>query len=463
MQALTCSARISCWLLGAGFFCAGPAQASISAAEARQLGDTLTLFGAEKAGNRGGTIPAYTGGLATADIPPDFKPGTGRWTDPFQKEKPLFSISSQNLAKYADQLSEASKALLRRDPTYRMDVYPSHRSVAYPAWVLDNIRKNALTARLTQDGLALEDAVGGIPFPVPKTGNEAMWNQLLIYNGYPSEYRARNWYVDSNGRATNTAEFRLSLQSKYYTQGWSAAELKTNGNAYIENALNFTAPLSVAANSTYFVDTLDPVTQPRRTWAYNASSRRVRSVPTLDYDMPMSALGGVAAYDELFLFQGRQDLFDFKLVGKREMYIPYHNYRLVFQATSAQILTPGHLNPDFVRWELHRVWVVEATRKPGKQHSLTRRVFYFDEDWSGAGMSDGYGRNDQLNKGMFMAATPLYDLPTPLARCYWAYDLLDNRYGLGQHLGDPGLGFYPMPEGFPPFTFTPDGLPNRPR
>ncbi len=441
----------------------GNARAELSEAEALQLWTTLTPFGAEKAGNREGTIPAYTGGLTAAEIPADFKPGSGRWTDPFSKEKPLFSITSQNLAKYADQLSETSKALLRRDPTYRMDIYPTHRSVAYPAWVLDNIRKNALTAHLTQEGLALEDAVGGIPFPIPKTGHEVMWNNLLTYNGFPAEYRARNWYVGSNGRAINSGELRLSLQSQYYTPGWSAADLKKNGNAYIENALNFTIPLSAAGNATYFIDTLDPIAQPRRTWAYVAALRRVRAVPSLDYDTPVSALGGVIAYDDFFLFSGRQDLFDFKLIGKREMVIPYHNYRLVFQSTSAQILTPGHLNPDFVRWELHRVWVVEATRKPGKQHSLSRRIFYFDEDWSGAGMSDSFGHNDQLSKGMFMTQTPLYDLPMPLARCYWAYDLVGNRYGLGQHLGDPGLGFYPKPEGFPPFTFTPDALPNRAR
>ena len=438
-------------------------QAGISASEARQLGDSLTSFGAEKAGNRAGTIPAYTGGLSVNDIPPDFQKGSGIWTNPFPNEKPLYSISSRNLAEHADKLSEASKALLRLYPSYRMDIYPSQRSVAYPAWVLSNTLKNASTARLTKEGLALEGAAGGIPFPIPKNGNEVMWNHMLAYNGYPAEYHGRNWYVDKTGRAINTGELKCSLQSDYYTPKWGAEELKKNGNSFFKAAYHFTAPPNAAGNAAYSVDTLDPVEQPRRSWSYSAATRRIRIAPDYTYDTPIASQGGITTYDEGYLSLGRLDLFDFKLIGKREMYIPYNNYRLVFQSRAAQILTPNHLSPDFVRWELHRVWVVEATRKPGKRHNISRRIFYFDEDWSGAGMSDAYSRNEQLSKGMFIAQTPLYDVQMPLARCYFAYDLLDNRYTLIQHFGDPGLGYQLKPAGFPPLTFTPDALPNRGR
>jgi len=438
-------------------------QAGVSASEARQLGDSLTPFGAEKAGNRAGTIPAYTGGLSVNDLPPDFQKGSGIWTNPFPNEKPLYSISRHNLAEHASKLSEASKALLRLYPSYHMDIYPSQRSVAYPAWFLNNTLKNASTAKLTKEGLALEGAVGGIPFPLPKNGNEVMWNHMLVYNGYPAEYRGRNWYVDKTGRAINTGELKCSLQSDYYTSHWGAEELKKNGNSFFKAAYHFTAPPNAAGNAVYSVDTLDPVEQPRRSWSYSAATRRIRIAPDYTYDTPIASQGGITTYDEGYLSLGRLDLFDFKLLGKREMYIPYNNYRLVFQSRAAQILTPNHLSPDFVRWELHRVWVVEATRKPGKKHNISRRIFYFDEDWSGAGMSDAYSRNDQLSKGMFIAQTPLYDVPMPLARCYFAYDLLDNRYTLIQHFGDPGLGYQLKPEGFPPLTFTPDALPNRGR
>lgn len=342
-----------------------------------------------------------------------------------------------------------------------MDIYPSHRSVAYLAWVLENTLKNAVKVRLTRGGLAVEGAIGGIPFPIPKNGNEAMWNHMLVYNGYPSEYHGRNWYVDNKGRAVNTGELRCSLQCKYYTPKWGPDDLKKNGNSFFEAAYNFTAPPNAVGNAAYSVDTLDPVAQPRRAWSYSSASRRIRIVPDYGYDTPIASQGGITTYDEGYLFLGRLDLFNYKLLGKREMYIPYNTYRLVFQSTSSQILSPNYLNPDVVRWELHRVWVVEATRRPGKTHSISRRIFYFDEDWSGGGMSDAYSRNNQLSKGMFMAPTPLYDVPMPMARCYWAYDLLDNRYTFLQHFGDPGMGFQYKPEGFPPLTFTPDALPDR--
>ena len=343
-----------------GIICASSAQAGVSESEVRQLGGALTPIGAEKAGNREGTIPAYTGGLPAKTSPPGFKKGSGRWTDPFPDEKPLYSITGRNMDKYAGKLSETSKALLRRYPSYRMDIYPTHRSVAYPAWILDNMLKNAINAHLTKEGLALEGAIGGIPFPIPKNGYEAMWNHMLVYNGYPAEYRGRNWYVDSKGHAVNTGELKVSLQSKYYTPTWNAATLKKNGNSFFEAAYNFTFPPNAAGNATYSVDTLDPVEQPRRAWSYSAASRRIRISPDLTYDTPIASQGGVTSYDEGYLFLGRLDLFDFKLIGKREMYIPYNNYSLVFQSRSSQILTPNHLNPDFVRWELHRVWVVRS-------------------------------------------------------------------------------------------------------
>ena len=455
--------RIICAFLLMGTLLGNTAHAGVSAKEALQLGASLTPFGAEKAGNREGTIPAYTGGLPVNDLPPDFQKGSGRWTNPFPNEKPLYAISSKNIGEHANQLSETSKALLQRYPTYHMDVYPSHRSVAYPAWVLDNIQKNAMNAQLAKEGLALEGAIGGIPFPIPKNGYEVMWNHMLVYNGYPAEYRGRNWYVDTKGNAVNTGDLTVLLQSNYYNPKWGADELKKNGNSFFETAYNFTAPPNAVGNASYAVDTLDPVEQPRRAWSYSAASRRIRIAQDFTYDMPIASQGGVTTYDEGYLFLGRLDLFDYKLLGKREMYIPYNNYRLVFQSGSAQILTPKHLNPDDVRWELHRVWVVEATRKPGKKHSISRRIFYFDEDWSGAGMSDAYSRNDQLSKGIFLAATPLYDVPMPMARCYWAYDLLDNIYTVIQHFGDPGMGYKLKAEGFAPLTFTPDALPNRGR
>jgi hypothetical protein len=439
---------------------AGIAQAGVSASEAQQLGKTLTPFGAEQAGNKAGTIPAYTGGLPTDTAPPGFKPGSGRWTNPYPDEKPLFAVTAQNFDRYRDALSETGKELFKRYPNYRMDVYPSHRSVAYPAWVLENTRKNATAAKLAKDGLALEGAYGGIPFPIPKNGNEVMWNHLLGYTGVAFDAYATLWSVDESGNAVKWAG-HFTFQNSYYDPRSNAEEHKKNGSYYYQHVYNWSVPANVAGFSVLDTQTLDPTIEPRRIWDYDPATRRVREVTGLPPDLGLGSLGSLATFDQDNLFAGPLDQFDFKLVGKREMLIPYNTHALFFETPSERILTPGHLNPDFVRWEWHRVWVVEATIKPGMKNQHQRKVFYLDEDWSGAGMSDEHDATGKLVRGLFRPAMPLYDVQVQIPRCYWSYDLVKKMYALDQHFGDAGQSFQPKQQAFPKLNLKPDALARR--
>jgi len=440
---------------------AGSVVAEVSAVEAAQLGAALTPFGSEQAGNAAGTVPAYTGGLPVTTSPPGFTPGSGRWTNPFPDEKPLFSITAKNLDQYRDALSETGKELFKRQASYRMDVYPSHRSVAYPAWVLDNTRKNATQARLAKDGVALEGAYGGIPFPIPKNGNEVMWNHLLVYTGIALEARSRNWYVDRSGQIVNGGMPHYSIQTTYYDPQSNAEEHRKLGNHLSQNAYNWLAPPSWLGIANLDVQTLDAAAGPRRMWNYSPANRRVREIALPPPDAPVGAMGNLVTFDAVNLFEGHLDRFDFKLLGKREMLIPYNNHALLFETTPAQILTPGHLNPDFVRWEWHRVWVLEATLKPGERHLFQRRVFYFDEDWSGAGMSDEFDAAGKLARGLFRPAVPLYDVQAQMTRAYWVYDLDKDMYALAQHMGEATLYYRTMASAFPALSMTPDALSRR--
>src|SRR5690606_2921401 len=179
--------------------------AAVTAEEAAELGKSLTPWGAILAGNAEGTIPAYEGGLRQA--PAGFQPDTGFWVDPFKDEKPLFRITAANVEQYADKLSEGQKELLRKNPdTWYMDIYPSHRTTAYPQEVVDATIRNATNCKIEKDGLAVSpDCRGGLPFPIPKTGNEVMWNQQLRYkigSGYATTLASNSWVVDSNGQVT---------------------------------------------------------------------------------------------------------------------------------------------------------------------------------------------------------------------------------------------------------------------
>ena len=146
------------WPAVAALVIAGPSLAAVTAEDASQLGKTLTPCGAEVAASADGAIPAYTGGLTTA--PPGYKAGTGKWVDPFPNDKPLYSITAQNYQQYADKLTEGSKELFKRNPGYRMDVYPTRRSVAVGKYAEESCIKNAKAAKLANNGLTVVDAKG---------------------------------------------------------------------------------------------------------------------------------------------------------------------------------------------------------------------------------------------------------------------------------------------------------------
>ena len=133
---------------------------------ASELGKSLTRFGAVAAGNADGSIPAYKGGV---QAPASFKPGADRYPDPFANEKPLYSITKDNLAQYKAELSEGTVAMFQYYPDYRIDVYPTHRSIRYPKWFLDNTVKNDGTTKL-EGAVEGDKVVGAAPDGYPFQG-----------------------------------------------------------------------------------------------------------------------------------------------------------------------------------------------------------------------------------------------------------------------------------------------------
>jgi hypothetical protein len=367
---------------------AASAHAAITAEEAKALGTTLTPIGAERAGNKDGTIPEYKGGLTTP--PAGYKSGDGIRPNPFASEKPRLQIDAKNMAQHADKLTEGTKAMLQKYPTFRVDVYPTHRTVAFPKFVVDNTLKNATRAKTANSGLSIEGAHAGFPFPIPKNGHEAMWNHLVRFNGQAYESKYRNLTVDANGRPTLATEGNSVQEYPFWDNGKTAAE------TYWRIKLVYTGPARRAGEGLLIVDPLDVGTKDRRAWSYLPGQRRVKVAPDFAHDTPNPGTAGSNTFDDVFLFNGSMERFDFKLVGKKEIYVPYNAYGAVYQAKQDDLLKPNHLNPDLVRWELHRVWVVEATLKEGKRHIYGKRVFYLDEDSWAALASDQYDARGQL-------------------------------------------------------------------
>ena len=402
---------------------AAPATAELSAADLAKLGTTLSPLGAEKAGNAAGTIPAWDGGLTKAV--PGYKEGQ-YYPDPFAADKPLFTIDGKSADKYKDQLTAGQMAMLKKYPTYKMVVYPTRRSAAAPEGHYRETRECAAKAKLAPGGNGVTGCTGGVPFPIPKDGNEAIWNALLRYRG---DTFAMHW---SQAAVTRTGDYALvKFEYEYdFSYGNLSKPLAQRENNKILNYVqNTTAPARLAGQILLVHETVDQTKEPRSAWTYNPGQRRVRLAPNVAYDNPGTAADGLRTNDDFGMYNGATDRYNWKLVGKREMYMPYNSYRLSDPKLKyADILKAGHINQDIPRYELHRVWVVEATLKPGTSHIYSRRVFFLDEDSWAILASDKYDGRGELWRYSEQHVENWYNVPMLFGTVEVHNDLQSGRY-----------------------------------
>jgi hypothetical protein len=427
------------------------AGAAVTPEQAAALGSTLTAFGAEKAGNADGSIPEYTGGLPVLGAA--HPSGESTIVDPFASEKPLRVLTAGSLAAAADQLTEGTKELLRRYPDFRVDVYPTHRTVGSPDWLIANTLKNATAATLSDDGMGLKDALPGLPFPIPQDGREVMWNHRLRYMGRALQFKYESWLVDSSGQSIQTSGAHANWDFPVFG-GKHDRTIRNDETLYAWKSEYF-APQRRVGEAVLLMDAVDTMQHPRGVWQYLPGQRRAKQVSMPD-DAPLGSSSGTYMNDDAFVYTGLLDRFDVKLLGKREIIVPYNTYRFSFQTKVEDVLKPGHLDPAVVRWELHRVWVVEATLKPGQTHVYGRRVFYVDEDSWTALASDGYGLDGRLLRAVFTFLSFNQDAGVAFTTNHAAYDFSTGAYFLAQFPGPRARISYAEP--LPASEWTPDAL-----
>jgi hypothetical protein len=431
-----------------GLACA--AHAGVSAEEAARLKTDLMPLGGEKAGNKDGSIPAWTGGLATPT--PGDKAG-GRRGDPFKDEKPLFSITAKTMDAHAERLTDGTRAMLKKYPeSYRVDVYKTHRTAAAPQWVYDNSFKNA--SRASMQGDVVQGAYGGVPFPVPKAGIEVMWNHLLRWRGTSWQFQVNHYQLTADGKAVLTTDGVGDQQMPYYLPDGTPEQFAAGGDYWLVKLVNAGPPLR-AGEAIVGRENIDP--NKSQAWVYLTGQRRVRKLPNPCCDTPTPAAAGVMSFDEIETFTGRLDRFNWKLLGKQEMIVPYNSNRLLQPRSDAEVLSRHHLNPDFVRWELHRVWVVEATLREGKRHQAPRSRYYCDEDSWVCVLGDRWDANGQLWKTVWTQTFAAPDLPGLVSGAMGFYDLLSGTAFVG-NLYNQKSAQYPVVARLPDSTFTPDAL-----
>jgi hypothetical protein len=396
----------------------------VDESSAARLGDDLTPVGAERAANAQGSIPAWTGGLTVA--PECYRGAGSRYCDPFPEDRPRSIVTAANLAEHEAHLSAAQIALLRKHAdSYRMPVYPTRRSFANPEFVYAATRANAQRAELQGSGEALVFAATGVPFPIPANAHEVIWNHKTRWRDVAVQRWNNQFAVPPSGDYNQT-RYREDIYHAYARPGLVPESVGPMLHYFLQVV---TAPQRLEGSILLVHETLDQIAEARGTWQYSPGQQRLRRAPNAGYDLPAAGADGLRTLDQADVFNGPMDRYDWKLVGKQELYVPANSYRLHSDALRySDIVRKRHLDQDLTRYELRRVWVVESTLRPGSAHRYKRRRFYVDEDGWQIRVVDVYDARGELWQLQEAHSVIAYDKPYELPVGETVYDLQGNRY-----------------------------------
>ncbi|REE18121.1 uncharacterized protein DUF1329 [Paraburkholderia sp. BL27I4N3] len=410
--------------------------------DASKLGGDLTSVGAEKVGSKDGTIPAFAGmskpsaGWAYGKVREDY------WK--YKGEKPSVVIDASNVDKYADKLTPGQVQMIKQIKGYTMPVYPTHRECGFPDTVAENTKSGALKSTIGKDGWSLDNAtLPGVPFPMPQTGIQVMWNWLMRYQGAGVEWRDATTLVSPRPGTTQpiVVHFNQLMFYPWAKNGRHTPQDESglqNGTYYL-----YTDPAALAGQGTmqryYFNKDTD-------TYYYFTGQRRVRRLPAYSYDAPLIGFENQYPADISFGFYGNPDRFDWKLVGKKEVYVPYNQFAMQrFDDKLDSLAGPSFVNANYRRYELHRVWEIEGTVKSGVRHSTPKKTLYVDEDSWLVAVGDDYDAQGKIWKSKENSITPEWEIGACAVPTSIYSDLISGRYVLDNTVVGSGkdVKYYP--------------------
>ena len=306
-----------------------------------------------------------------------------------------------------------------------MVVYPTRRSASAPQRIYDATKQISTTAELAAGGNGVTGAVIGVPFPIPENGLEVIWNHILRWRA-ESGSRFYGQAAVTSGGAYQVVEFSDKIIVPYAMDGMTEEKLD---NIIIYFKEKTVAPARLAGRVLLVHETLDQNKEYRKAWVYNPGQRRVRRAPNVAFDNPRSGSDGLMTSDQYDMYNGSPERYNWELVGKREMYVPYNAYRLHSNDLKYKdILKKGHIDQNLARYELHRVWVIDATLKDGLSHQYKRRTFYIDEDSWQALVVDQYDKSDRIWRVSEGHGINYYDVKNFWTTLETHYDLQSSRY-----------------------------------
>ena len=343
------------------------------------------------------------------------------YPDPYTNDEIILTINKNNYLDYADTiLTTGQIEMFNLYPeTFKMHIYPSRRSCSVPVEVLQLTKGNAT---LVDDGEGVDGIVGSIPFPEPTEALHHVWNHILRYRGVDIYGSSPFFIVNPDGSRTYGAGEAIA---RNYWNPFLRSEKGLQGVLMSK----VTHPPRLADASLLVIESLNALKTPRRAWAYNPGTRRVRRAPDIAYDYKPSANQGLTTADQFDGFNGAKDRYDWNFIGTQKKLMPYNAYKF-HEAQIEEILTPFHVNQEYLRYELVNVNVVEAKLKPGKRHIIPHRTMYFDIDSHNMLMEETFDDNSEIMAYREFPIINFYDQPMCLSIHSATYDFTTKRYQL---------------------------------
>ncbi|MFN4339834.1 DUF1329 domain-containing protein [Parvibaculum sp.] len=426
------------------------ALAKVPEAQVNRLGQDLTPMGSEKAGE--GDIPAWTGGLQTVPSNVSYQPGD-KLANPFESDPIKYTITAQNMGQYEALLTPGYKAMLQTYPSYKMNVYETRRTCAFPDRYYEATKRNAQVGELVGGGSGVSEAIFGTPFPIPNNALEMVWNHTLRYRSFKAVRQFAAAPVTRGG------DYTLQIVQDEAILAWSdpskqrAEDLNNISIYYIANTI---APARAAGNVILVYEALNAQVQPRQAWQYSPGTRRVRRAPNIAYDNPGTNSDGLSTSDAFDGYNGAPDRYDWTVLGKNVRLISANAY--VGESTPYRdYIQAMHLNQDKVRYEARRVWEFEAKLRPNTRHVYSRRVYHNDEDAWQIATAELYDGRGQLWRVQELHQIQRYNVPLCGSAGEIVYDLQAGRYlALSMQNEEPPVNYFA--DELDPSRYTPNSI-----
>ena len=380
----------------------------------------LTPVGAIAAGSTDGRIPPWTGGLQ--EPPAGWSPALG-YRDPFATDAPLASIGRAELPAFRHELPDGLAMLIERVPQMRLRLFATRRTACHPTDIVAGMQARAGMPRTS--GHALVDAPGRyVPFPEPTDGLQAIWNVLRRYTGGGVVREGRSFAVRASGDASMIG---------FWSRRFHASHLEgAPEDLHFAAMGGYLAPASLRGQIALVHEPFDLSRRSRAAWIYSSALRRVRRAPDLAYDAVADGSEGIFTTDQVDGYNGSPDRFEWVLLGRRTLIVPYNTYAIGEPpATASRILQRGSVNPELMRYELHRVWVVEARLRQGQSHVYGLRRFFIDEDSWTVLVEEAYSPRGDLWRLALHGLVQFYDARVPGIRVSIYHDLDAGTYYVG--------------------------------